>query len=73
VKQEGIFPAGLLDEFYARAGTKTRDAVLFTNGPWERTCEAASDARSSAAAGRGQARRKNPGFRGEAFASVILR
>jgi aspartyl-tRNA synthetase len=39
-KQEVIFPGGLLDEFYARAGAKTGDAVLFTNGPWERTCKA---------------------------------
>jgi aspartyl-tRNA synthetase len=39
-KQEVIFPGGLLDEFYARVGAKTSDAVLFTNGPWERTCKA---------------------------------
>jgi aspartyl-tRNA synthetase len=39
-KQQVIFPGALLDEFLARTGAKTGDAVVFTNGPWERTCKA---------------------------------
>ncbi len=39
-KQQVIFPGALLDEFLARCGAKTGDAVVFTNGPWERTCKA---------------------------------
>jgi aspartyl-tRNA synthetase len=39
-KQHVIFPGGLLDEFLARAGATEGDAVVFTNGPWERTCKA---------------------------------
>jgi aspartyl-tRNA synthetase len=39
-KQQVIFPDALLDEFLARVGAKTGDAVLFTSGPWEATCKA---------------------------------
>jgi len=39
-KQQVIFPGALLDEFLERAGAKAGDAVVFTNGPWERTCKA---------------------------------
>jgi aspartyl-tRNA synthetase len=39
-KQQVIFPDALLDEFFARVGAKTGDAVLFTSGPWEATCKA---------------------------------
>jgi aspartyl-tRNA synthetase len=39
-KQLVIFPGALLDEFLARVGAKEGDAVVFTNGPWERTCRA---------------------------------
>jgi aspartyl-tRNA synthetase len=39
-KQQVIFPGALLDEFLARTGAKSGDAVVFTNGPWERTCKA---------------------------------
>ncbi len=39
-KQQVIFPDALLDEFYARVNAKPGDAVLFTNGPWERTLKA---------------------------------
>jgi aspartyl-tRNA synthetase len=39
-KQQVIFPGALLDEFLAKAGAKPGDAVVFTNGPWERTCKA---------------------------------
>ena len=39
-KQQVIFPGALLDEFFSRAAAKAGDAVVFTNGPWERTCKA---------------------------------
>ncbi len=39
-KQQVIFPGALLDEFFERVSAKTGDAVVFTNGPWERTCKA---------------------------------
>ncbi|MBI5168518.1 MAG: aspartate--tRNA ligase [Candidatus Eisenbacteria bacterium] len=39
-KQQVIFPGELLDEFLAACGAKDGDAVVFTNGPWERTCKA---------------------------------
>ncbi|MBI5710397.1 MAG: aspartate--tRNA ligase [Candidatus Eisenbacteria bacterium] len=39
-KQQVIFPGGLLDEFLAAVKAQPGDAVLFTNGPWERTCKA---------------------------------
>jgi len=39
-KQQVIFPGELLDEFFASAGAREGDAVVFTNGPWERTCKA---------------------------------
>ncbi len=39
-KQQVIFPGELLDEFFRACGAKDGDAVVFTNGPWERTCKA---------------------------------
>ena len=39
-KQLVIFPGALLDEFMAKVHAKDGDAVVFTNGPWERTCKA---------------------------------
>ncbi len=39
-KQQVIFPGELLDQFLAAVGAKDGDAVVFTNGPWERTCKA---------------------------------
>ena len=39
-KQQVIFPGDLLDEFLAQVKAKPGDAVLFTNGPWERTLKA---------------------------------
>jgi len=39
-KQQVIFPGALLDEFLAAVGAVDGDAVVFTNGPWERTCKA---------------------------------
>ncbi len=39
-KQQVIFPGELLDRFYAHVGATDGDAVVFTNGPWERTCKA---------------------------------
>ena len=39
-KQQVIFPGALLDEFLAKVGATEGDAVVFTNGPWERTCKA---------------------------------
>ncbi len=39
-KQSVIFPGPLLDEFLARVGAQEGDAVVFTNGPWERTLKA---------------------------------
>ena len=39
-KQQVIFPGAMLDEFLSRVGAKVDDAVVFTNGPWERTCKA---------------------------------
>jgi aspartyl-tRNA synthetase len=45
-KQQVIFPGALLDEFLAKVGAKDGDAVVFTNGPWERTCKALGVLRS---------------------------
>jgi aspartyl-tRNA synthetase len=45
-KQQVIFPGALLDEFMAKVGAKEGDAVVFTNGPWERTCKALGVLRS---------------------------
>ncbi len=45
-KQQVIFPGALLDEFYSRVGAAEGDAVVFTNGPWERTCKALGVLRS---------------------------
>jgi len=39
-KQQVIFPGALLDEFLETCGAKDGDAVVFTNGPWEKTCKA---------------------------------
>ena len=39
-KQQVIFPGALLDEFLAKVSATDGDAVVFTNGPWERTCKA---------------------------------
>ena len=39
-KQQVIFPGTLLDEFLARCGAKDGDAIVFTSGPWEKTCKA---------------------------------
>ncbi|TMQ71762.1 MAG: hypothetical protein E6K80_04660, partial [Candidatus Eisenbacteria bacterium] len=39
-KQQVIFPGALLDEFFERTSAQPGDAVVFTNGPWERTCKA---------------------------------
>ena len=45
-KQQVIFPGALLDQFLERCGAKDGDAVVFTNGPWERTCKALGVLRS---------------------------
>jgi aspartyl-tRNA synthetase len=45
-KQQVIFPGELLDEFLATCGAQEGDAVVFTNGPWERTCRALGVLRS---------------------------
>ncbi|MEY4071167.1 MAG: hypothetical protein RL721_1781 [Candidatus Eisenbacteria bacterium] len=45
-KQQVIFPGALLDEFLAAVGAVDGDAVVFTNGPWERTCKALGVLRS---------------------------
>src|SRR5207249_2224189 len=45
-KQQVIFPGALLDEFFTRTAAKPGDAVLFTSGPWERTCKALGVLRS---------------------------
>jgi aspartyl-tRNA synthetase len=45
-KQAVIFPGALLDEFLSRVGAVEGDAVVFTNGPWERTCKALGVLRS---------------------------
>jgi aspartyl-tRNA synthetase len=45
-KQQVIFPGALLDEFLAACGAKEGDAVVFTNGPWEKTCKALGVLRS---------------------------
>jgi aspartyl-tRNA synthetase len=39
-KQEVIFPGALLDRFFEACGARPGDAVVFTTGPWERTCKA---------------------------------
>ena len=39
-KQQVIFPGALLDEFLETCGASDGDAVVFTNGPWEKTCKA---------------------------------
>lgn len=45
-KQQVIFPGALLDEFLSTVGAAEGDAVVFTNGPWERTCKALGVLRS---------------------------
>jgi len=45
-KQQVIFPGELLDEFLKTCGAVEGDAVVFTNGPWERTCKALGVLRS---------------------------
>ena len=45
-KQQVIFPGALLDEFLSACGAKEGDAIVFTNGPWERTCKALGVLRS---------------------------
>ena len=45
-KQQVVFPGALLDEFLASCHAKEGDAVVFTNGPWERTCKALGVLRS---------------------------
>ena len=45
-KQQVIFPDALLDQFYTKVGAVEGDAVVFTNGPWERTCKALGVLRS---------------------------
>ena len=45
-KQQVIFPGELLDQFYSHVGAVEGDAVVFTNGPWERTCKALGVLRS---------------------------
>ncbi len=45
-KQQVIFPGALLDEFLAKCSAAEGDAVVFTNGPWERTCKALGVLRS---------------------------
>ncbi len=45
-KQQVIFPGDSLDQFYAKVGAVEGDAVVFTNGPWERTCKALGVLRS---------------------------
>ena len=45
-KQQVIFPGALLDEFLSAVGAVEGDAVVFTNGPWERTCKALGVLRS---------------------------
>ncbi|MFM7232773.1 MAG: aspartate--tRNA ligase [bacterium] len=45
-KQLVIFPGALLDEFLRAVGAVEGDAVVFTNGPWERTCKALGVLRS---------------------------
>ncbi len=45
-KQQVIFPGDLLDRFLAQVGAVEGDAVVFTNGPWERTCKALGVLRS---------------------------
>ena len=45
-KQQVIFPGALLDEFLSAVGAAEGDAVVFTNGPWERTCKALGVLRS---------------------------
>ena len=45
-KQQVIFPGSLLDEFLGACGAKEGDAVVFTNGPWEKTCKALGVLRS---------------------------
>lgn len=45
-KQQVIFPGDLLDRFLSHVGAVEGDAVVFTNGPWERTCKALGVLRS---------------------------
>jgi aspartyl-tRNA synthetase len=45
-KQQVIFPGALLEEFLAGCGAKDGDAVVFTSGPWEKTCKALGVLRS---------------------------
>ena len=50
-KQQVIFPGQLLDQFYAKVAAREGDAVVFTNGPWERTCRALGVLRTQIGAG----------------------
>src|SRR5262249_10103977 len=45
-KQQVIFPADLLDEFFGTVKAQAGDAVLFTSGPWESTLKALGVLRS---------------------------
>jgi aspartyl-tRNA synthetase len=45
-KQQVIFPGELLDEFLRAVKAQQGDAVLFTNGPWEKTLKALGVLRS---------------------------
>jgi aspartyl-tRNA synthetase len=45
-KQQIIFPGELLDEFLHAVKAQKGDAVLFTNGPWEKTLKALGVLRS---------------------------
>jgi aspartyl-tRNA synthetase len=45
-KQQVIFPGKLLDEFLSTVRAQKGDAVLFTNGPWEKTLKALGVLRS---------------------------
>ncbi|MBP8136943.1 MAG: aspartate--tRNA ligase [Candidatus Eisenbacteria bacterium] len=61
-KQQVIFPGEMLDEFLAACGAKDGDAIVFTNGPWERTCKALGVLRSQL----GQAELEKKGLLGAA-------
>ncbi|MCC6649897.1 MAG: aspartate--tRNA ligase [Candidatus Eisenbacteria bacterium] len=61
-KQQVIFPGEMLDQFLAACGAKDGDAVVFTNGPWERTCKALGVLRSQL----GQAELEKKGLLGAA-------
>jgi aspartyl-tRNA synthetase len=60
-KQQVIFPGAMLDEFLAQVGAREGDAVVFTNGPWEKTCKALGVLRSQL----GQAELEKKGLAGK--------